>query len=86
VAVFPTGEALAAPDPRGSRIVDDSFLMLFNAHSEDIAFTVPTEVYGERWEIVLDTAAPLVDDRPTTKAGEAITVEARSILVLRRVV
>jgi len=49
-------------------------------------FTVPQEVYGERWEPVLDTSAPLVDDRPTAKAGGAVTLESRSILVLRRVV
>jgi glycogen operon protein len=49
-------------------------------------FTVPREVYGERWETVLDTAAPLIIDRPTAKAGDTLTVEERSILVLRRVV
>jgi glycogen operon protein len=58
---------------------------LFHAHSEDQAFTIPGGAYGERWEVVLDTAAPLIDDRPSVKAGEAVLVEARSILVLRRV-
>jgi glycogen operon protein len=58
---------------------------MFHAHSEDQAFTIPQENYGERWEVVLDTAAPLVDDRPSAKAGETVSVEARSILVLRRV-
>ncbi|MGZ4594797.1 MAG: glycogen debranching protein GlgX [Actinomycetes bacterium] len=85
VAVFLNGDAIAEPDKRGGRIRDDSFLLMFNAHSEDMAFTVPKEIYGERWEVVLDTAAPLIDDRPTNKAGEAITVDARSVLVLRRV-
>ena len=51
-----------------------------------MAFTVPKEIYGERWEVVVDTAAPLVADRPSARAGEPVTVEARSILVLRRVV
>jgi glycogen operon protein len=85
VTVFLNGEAIAEPDKRGSRITDDSFLLMFHAHSEDQAFTIPQENYGERWEVVLDTAAPLVDDRPSAKAGEAVSVEARSILVLRRV-
>ena len=74
-----------ARGPRGERIVDDSFLLFFNAHHEDMAFTVPKVAYGERWEVVLDTAAPFVEDRPTAKAGEAVTVESRAILVLRRV-
>src|SRR4051794_38835570 len=85
LAVFLNGDAIAESDMRGGRTVDDSFLLFFNAHHEDMAFTVPKEAYGERWEVVLDTAAPFVDDRPTAKADEAVTVESRSILVLRRV-
>ncbi len=86
MAVFLNGDAIVEPTPRGEPIVDDSFLLLFNGHHEDIAFIVPKEVYGERWGIVLDTSAPLVEDRPSAKAGEPVTVEARSILVLTRVV
>jgi len=85
IAVFLNGDAIAEPDLRGGRTVDDSFLLLFNAHHEDMAFTVPVEAYGERWEMVLDTAAPFVDDRPTAKAGETVNVDSRSILVLRRI-
>jgi glycogen operon protein len=86
VAVFLNGDAIAEPDGRGTRITDNSFLLFFNAHHDDMDFTVPREIYGERWEVVLDTAAPLVLDRPTVKAGETLTIESRSILVLRRVV
>jgi isoamylase len=86
LAVFLNGDAIAEPTTRGEPIVDGSFLLLFNAHHEDMAFTVPKEIYGERWAVVTDTAAPLVEDRPSARAGEPVTVEARSILVLRRVV
>ena len=68
-----TATRIAEPDARGERVADDSFLLLFNAHHEDIDFTIPREVYGERWQAVLDTAAPVVDDRPTAKAGEPVT-------------
>jgi glycogen operon protein len=86
VAVFLNGDAIIEPDGRGERVTDDSFLLFFNGHHDDMDFTVPREVYGERWEVVLDTAAPVVLDRPTAKAGEALTIESRSILVLRRVI
>jgi isoamylase len=86
LAVFLNGEAIAEPTTRGEPILDDSFLLLFNAHHEDMAFTVPKEIYGERWEAVIDTAAPVISDRPSARAGEPVSVEARSILVLRRVV
>ncbi|HEY4314282.1 MAG TPA: glycogen debranching enzyme, partial [Actinomycetes bacterium] len=86
LAVFLNGDAIAEPDVRGQAVSDGSFLMFFNGHHEDMDFTLPREVYGERWEPVLDTAAPVVVDRPTSKAGDAVTLESRSILVLRRVV
>ena len=35
VMVFLNGEAHPEPDPRGQRVVDDAFLVLFNAHHED---------------------------------------------------
>ena len=86
LAVFLNGGAIAEPDGRGERVVDDSFLLLFNGNHDDMDFTIPREVYGERWEAVLDTSAPLIVDRATAKAGEPVTLESRSILVLRRVV
>ncbi|HEU4910606.1 MAG TPA: glycogen debranching enzyme, partial [Actinomycetes bacterium] len=86
VAVFLNGDAIAEPDGRGERVTDDSFLLFFNGHHDDMDFTVPREIYGERWEVVLDTAAPVVLERPTAKAGEALTIESRSIMVLRRVI
>ncbi len=48
VAVFLNGDAIVEPDARGAKVTDDSFLLLFNAHHEDMDFTVPQEVYGER--------------------------------------
>ena len=86
LGLFLNGDAIAELDGRGPRVTDDSFLLLFNGHHEDMDFTIPREVYGERWEPVVDTSAPVVDDRPTAKAGEPVTLESRSILVLRRVV
>jgi len=58
--VFLNGEAIAEPDERGQRIVDDSFLVLINASDEDITFTLPGEGYATTWKVALDTA-PAVD-------------------------
>src|ERR1700753_1269333 len=38
VAAFLNGDAITAPDSRGQRVVDDSFLLCFNAHCEDVEF------------------------------------------------
>jgi glycogen operon protein len=87
VTVFLNGDGIREPDARGERVTDDSFFLLFNGHHEEIAFTLPDLGAGERWQVELDTAAPMlgeVEDR-TLKTGEAQAVDARSVLVLRKV-
>ena len=84
LGVFLNGEAIPSPDARGERIVDDSFLLLFNAGHTDMEFTLPEEAYGLRWEVVLDTAAPPAPDDVWVHAGKTVDVVARSVQVLRR--
>ncbi|MDP9240383.1 MAG: glycogen debranching protein GlgX [Actinomycetota bacterium] len=89
VAVFLNGEGIPDLDQRGQRVTDDSFLLCFNAHHETLEFTAPPASYGTTWESALDTVQPLdhpIDAPRTVKAGEVIAVEARSLLVLRRVI
>ncbi len=87
LAVFLNGEGIREPDPRGERVTDDSFFLLFNGHHEGIGFTLPDIGAGERWSIEVDTAAPMLDDAEgrTVKTGEELQVEAHSVVVLRRV-
>src|SRR5579872_1785729 len=54
IGVFLNGEAIPDPDPRGEKITDDSFLVLFNAHYENLPFTIPDRDWGDRWVVVLD--------------------------------
>ncbi|WP_318307239.1 glycogen debranching protein GlgX [Amycolatopsis solani] len=56
IVVFLNGSAIPDLDARGERVVDDSFLLCFNAHDDDITMTVPDGEYGEEWAVVLDSA------------------------------
>jgi glycogen operon protein len=85
VGVFLNGEAIDDPDPRGERIVDDSFYVLFNAHHEALRFVLLKENWGKAWTVVLDTAGTKAEEQGSHKAGEEVSVEARSLKVLRRV-
>ncbi|MDX6285340.1 MAG: isoamylase [Frankiales bacterium] len=85
VMVFLNGQGIPTPDSRGERITDDSFLMLLNAHHEDLTFTLPPSEFGERWEVVLDSASPLAPDYLHAKASTEVNVESRSMLVFQRV-
>ncbi|GLY30342.1 glycogen debranching protein GlgX [Kineosporia sp. NBRC 101731] len=87
VATFLNGERIMAPDKRGRKIVDDSFLILFNAHYEDLQFTVPSVEYGTWWTVLLDTAVDDVtaeDGGDAYAPGELVHVVARSVVVLKR--
>jgi isoamylase len=84
LGVFLNGKAIRSPDSRGEPVVDDSFLMLFNAHDQPVEFTAPSEEFGESWLIEIDTAMPIEDEERTLKPGAVLAVEGRSLVVLRR--
>jgi glycogen operon protein len=85
-AVFLNGLAIAEPDDRGEQVLDDSFLLLFNAHHEPQPFTLPPGRFGEVWESVLDTAVPVpTGEHVWLKAQTEVVLEGRALAVLQRV-
>ncbi len=84
VGVFLNGEAIPEPNARGERVVDDSFLLCFNAHKSPIEFTVPDGEYAQEWSAVLDTSEATGTTDAVVKAGETISVPSRSVLVLQK--
>ncbi|CAM2825814.1 glycogen debranching enzyme GlgX [Mycobacterium intermedium] len=84
IAVFLNGQALPEPNRRGERVVDDSFLLCFNAHDQDVAFTMPSRDYAEEWTVELDTTSPTGDASRVVKAEEELALPGRSVLILRK--
>jgi glycogen operon protein len=87
VVVFLNGEGIPDLDQRGMRVLDDSFLLAFNAHHEDIVITLPEEGYGLQWTVVIDTATGEVtppDQGEPVPAGSSLTLVARSLVVFQR--
>ena len=80
--VFLNGAAIAGRGPRGERIEDDSFLLLFNAHHEAVVFTLGLVGGKPRWYTCIDTSRPAPRRRKSLAGGDRITVAARSLLVL----
>ncbi|MFE2108624.1 glycogen debranching protein GlgX [Kitasatospora sp. NPDC059463] len=86
LTVFLNGYAISEPDRRGGRIVDDSFLLMFNAHFEQLEFTVPAG-HGQEWQVVVDTARPQLPPPGSgtrVKAGDTLWLTDRSLMVLQR--
>ncbi|MBB5119188.1 glycogen debranching protein [Streptomyces eurocidicus] len=85
LTVFLNGGAISEPGPRGEPIVDDSFLLMFNAHDAPLDFVVPVD-HGRQWQVVVDTARPrgVETDGPKVQAGDRLTLTDRSLTVLQR--
>ena len=74
------GDAIDERDARGGRIVDDTLLLLLNAHDHPVSFTLPPPGRCESWTRVLDTTAPRT--QPAAVGGGAYRLGARSVVVL----
>ncbi|MBF6216027.1 glycogen debranching protein GlgX [Nocardia puris] len=83
LTVYLNGRGIPEPGPRGERITDDSFLLCFNAHDQDLEFALPGTDYGGPWTVALDCSAPDGAAEATHEAGAVLTVPARCLLVLR---
>jgi isoamylase len=82
LGVFLNGQEIATHDRDGNPIRGASFLIFFNAHFEPIDFCVPPRL-GRTWKLELATGEE--DSLPReVDPGQTLTVEQRSILVLRR--
>jgi isoamylase len=84
LAVFLNGETVGAVGARGTPVVDDSFLVLFNARDEAVPFTLPRGPWGRCWRVVVDTRHALVGEGPAVAEGHSLVLEARSLALLRR--
>ncbi|EIV93245.1 glycogen debranching enzyme GlgX [Frankia sp. QA3] len=68
LGVYLNGEGIPDPDALGQSIVDDSFLLFFNAHYEPVAFRVPAPSFGASWETVVDTRKSTAEIDATLEA------------------
>ncbi|WP_069812517.1 glycogen debranching protein GlgX [Streptomyces sp. TP-A0874] len=86
LTVFLNGGAISEPGPRGERLDDDSFLLMFNAGERSQEFSVPVG-HGRQWRVVVDTGRAGgigTGTSPEVSAGGRLTLIDRSLVVLRR--
>ncbi|MCW2853515.1 MAG: glgX 2 [Nocardioides sp.] len=82
VGMFVSGAPLRSPGPRGEQQVDASFMLWFNSGAEPVALTFPENDWVQQGEVALTTDPDLEHGTPV-KAGDALTLGSRSVLVLR---
>jgi isoamylase len=93
LAVFLNGSAITEPGPRGERVRDGDFVLLFNADREPVTFTLPADRFAGDWAVIIDTAmaagqaaslAPAGLRPAGGPGGLRVPVTGRAIVVLRR--
>jgi len=78
------GDAIEELDVRGKRIVDQTLLILLNAHYEPIPFILPVHQANMQWQEIVNTKE--ATGRPQQRllhGGVAYELEARSLALLR---
>src|SRR6056297_1652463 len=87
--IYLNGAGLASADERGHMVEDHSFLLLVNAHYEELEFSIPAEGPRAPFVVVLDTDEPRLrepeDVREDLALGATRTVPARGMVLLREV-
>ena len=84
LGVYLNGDGLHWAGPRGEKLHDDSFYILFNAHTEEIEFTLPGKDYASKWTMLIDTSNPSAgkNEKQHFKPKQHITVPAHCIVLL----
>jgi isoamylase len=78
------GDAIDDVEAEGNPIIDDTLLMLLNAHHEPLSFVLPDHGAGTQWELILDTRESTGKRQsPLIPGGKPYELEARSRVLLR---
>jgi glycogen operon protein len=86
IAVFLNGQGLRMRDARGRKFQDDSFLLFFNAHNDEMSFRIPPGLNDHFWHEELSTAwdTQQLVNRDVFHAGQQVVVPGHGLRLLRR--
>jgi isoamylase len=82
LAMLLSGDGLEEHGERGESIKDSNFLVLMNAHHEDIPFTLPDIAPGAKWRAMVDTTWTDHTRRSVHERGASYPLKARSLALL----
>ncbi|MEP0919045.1 glycogen debranching protein GlgX [Leptolyngbya sp. DQ-M1] len=84
ITVFLNGSELPDRGPKGGRIKDNSFLLLFNAHWEMIDFVLPERLRQRKWTALINTKEPrFLDEKIIFTGTKNVPVMGRSLVILQ---
>ncbi len=82
IGMFVSGDPLRSPGPRGEQLRDSGFMLWANASPRECEVTLPLNEWVQQGTVVLSTDPENPIGQPV-KAGQTITVSARSLVLLQ---
>jgi glycogen operon protein len=83
IGIFLNGQENPSLNAKGERMIDDDFLLLFNAHWDLLQFCLPAKLGHKHWQLRLDTKEPqLIPEGPIYTNRQQVPVQGRSLVVL----
>ena len=85
IALLLSGDALDWRDDMGTPVIDDSFLLLVNGGRTTVDFVLPSEDWGTRWALRIDTRQASMIYDGDVDAGGRVTLDQNTMLVFKRI-
>ncbi|WP_013323297.1 glycogen debranching protein GlgX [Gloeothece verrucosa] len=86
LTIFLNGKEIPRVGFQGQRIIDQSFILFFNAYWEPLEFFLPEGLQAQEWRVVVDTTQPsFVEEGAIYKGTQELIIEGRSIMVLESI-
>ncbi|WP_405687140.1 glycogen debranching protein GlgX [Streptomyces sp. NBC_01387] len=85
LGVYLSGRDIPGRDARGAAVTDDSFLTVLHSGARPVSFLLPGAPWADGYELLVDTSREDQGAAPGTlhRGGTAVTVPARSVLLLK---
>ncbi len=80
LGVLLNGKTLQTKDQHGKELIDDTFLLLFNAYHEGVEFTLPAAPDGGKWQMLINTD-DLENPFTIKDLGPTVILGGRSMMV-----
>jgi glycogen operon protein len=82
IGMLLNGSAIEEVDERGESVMGDTLLLLLNAHSDQVAFTLPPLDENHQWGRVFDTFEPNGSER-SFQSGGPYSLNGRSVALFK---
>jgi isoamylase len=82
-AIYLNGNDLDMSGPKGERITDDNFYVIFNNEEASVEYKLPPLHYGDHWiEVINTNKDSITPEGILHKPGDTIMVEGHSVVLL----